>query len=370
MDTKTIIKDFENSIKADAQAIKERLDWTEGAIREMAQKQDTGMVGAFGTSQNHDPLSAIVQNQGVQAMASNRGVKTASVDLAGNLKDIFRKALVTGDVQSSTDQLYVQPAFDSRLGEVQARRLTLLDILPSIPVASNSFQFNRLDGYSDAAAIQTVEGAEFAAGSMPTELVTAEIATIAHYVKFSAQVLDDQAALRNQASLLLRYGVSHRLTAELIAGNGKIKGLAEVGTTYGADAGTSLPDAIAGAISTLQTNGWEPNGILMHPHDWTSIRTSRETSEGGTYLLGAPSVIGAMTLWGVPVIVDPSVLQGQPLVMDSNQVALLDRLQARVEFGREGSDFVEGKITALGEVRAGLAVFSPSAVLVISVASA
>jgi hypothetical protein len=54
---------------------------------------------------------------------------------------------------------------------------------------------------------------------------------------------------------------------------------------------------------------------------------------------------------------------GEPLVFDASQIAILDRQSARVELGRESDDFTRGLVTMLAEVRAGLAVFSPSAIL-------
>lgn len=72
------------------------------------------------------------------------------------------------------------------------------------------------------------------------------------------------------------------------------------------------------------------------------------------------------SIWGMRVITDPAVAQGNPLVLDSSQVAILDRMDARIEFGREGNDMTTNQVTALAETLIGLAVFSPSAVLVVT----
>jgi HK97 family phage major capsid protein len=365
------LTEFKEAIEANAKQIRSELDGMklklESGLTEISQKSENG----FGlmTKATNNPIAALTKSDALRGFIADRSVKSAGVQLPGSIKTLV-KGVVVGDVASSGNQLIGVPAtFDSRLGEGGQRRLSIFDILPSLPVGSNSFEFNRLDGYSNAAAYQTNEAATKAAASMPTELVSAPICTIAHILPCSEQVLADMPALTQQVSNLLAYGVRAKAAAEIIGGStsGKIQGLATEGATYTVSGSPNLPDAVASAISQLEQNGWQASAILMNPSDWLEVRTMRESSGTGAYLYGTPALTTAQTLWGVPVVVDPAVTEGSPIVMDASQVVILDRQQAMVEFGRQGTDFSDNIIRCRAEARLGLAVFSPSAVLVVNI---
>lgn len=370
MSYETEIETFKNVIEDSGKAINERIknleSRLESGLTDIAQ-QSQGYRSMPGVSSN--PLSALTKSEQLRVFRDDRSIKSAGVQLPGGIKTLV-KGVVVGDVASSGNQLIGAPAtFDPRLGEGGARKLSIFDILPSLPVGSNSFEFNQLDGYTNAAAYQANEAAAKAAASMPTKLVSAPICTIAHILPCSEQVLADMPALTQQVSNLLAYGVRAKAAAEIIAGStiGKIQGLATEGAVYTVSGSPSLPDALAAAISQLEINGWQATAILMNPADWLTVRTMRESAGTGMYLYGTPAEAAAQTLWGIPVIVDPAVLDGAPIVLDASQVAILDRQQALVEFGRMGDDFGNNIIRARAECRIGLAVFSPSAVLVVNI---
>ncbi len=333
----------------------------ERAITEIAQKSEgyTTMPGMIA-----NPLTKLMSDPSIQSFRTDAGVKSASVTLPGKFSRLIKS--VVGDQASSGNDYYsVAPVRDNRLGEYAERRLSIFDVLPSLQVNSNSFEFNRLDNYLNAADYQSQEAAEKAQASMPTELISAPITTIAHWLPMSEQVLADVPALQNQASTLMRYGVEHKAAAEIIAGNtpGKISGLHTEATPIMVDAGTFLADAVAKAITALDADGWMPNLIIMHPNDWNLIRTARENEDGGAYLLGQLSNMPMASLWGLPVITDPACPIDSPLVLDSSQVAILDRQAARIELGRIGNQFIANEVVMRAEARIGLAVFSRSAVL-------
>jgi HK97 family phage major capsid protein len=63
------------------------------------------------------------------------------------------------------------------------------------------------------------------------------------------------------------------------------------------------------------------------------------------------------------VITNPAITAGNFLIMDSSQVMVLDRMQATVEVGTINDQFTRNCVTVLAELRAGLAVFAPGAVM-------
>ena len=172
--------------------------------------------------QRNNALSSIATNPSVVAVR-DRSQKSASVALDCNIT-MLRKS-VLGD--SGVEQWDVQPQRNQNIFANPRRVLSLFDVLPSLQVNSNAFEFHRLDSYTNAAAYQTAEGAAKAAGAMPTALISAPITTIAHYIKASEQVLSDVPALQMQMSSLIQYGVLAKAESELVVGAtiGKIQGL-------------------------------------------------------------------------------------------------------------------------------------------------
>jgi HK97 family phage major capsid protein len=284
---------------------------------------------------------------------------TGRVELKGTAADL--KAAVTSSTYS------VQPLREPGLFNNPQRPLSLLDSMVSLKVSAGSFEYVRLNGYTNAAAVQVVEGDEKAEASVPSVLVTANIATIAHWTRASLQVLSDAPALTQQLDNLLSYGVRAKLENELLngpGGTGRIHGLVPQATAFTPTVGAKPADAIGEAKTALEAAGWIPSLIVMNPADWFSIASERADSGDGQYVLGSPRDPSGPSLWGVPVVTTPSLATGTTLVLDAGQVALLDRESVTVMASREdGTNFTTNMVTLLAEMRAGLAVFSAGAVL-------
>jgi HK97 family phage major capsid protein len=338
------------------------------SFNELAQK-NSGFLMAGPRNGGSNALAKALNDDRIKAFQADRGLKSASVAINAPLSQIIERKAIVGDYPTSSDEYLTVPAQrDPRLGEVRGGRLTLIDVLPKLAVGSNALDFNQLDSYSNAAALQSVEGAPYATATIATVLKTARIATIAHYAKLSSQVVADSPLLLNQVQQLLRFGLLQKACSEIITGTSTIDGLQSLAGSYVATVGTPFSDAIGEAATELEVTGWVPDHVLMHPELWQTIRAEREAS-GGAYLAQTWATANARTIWGLKVITDPSVTAAAPMVFDSSQVAILDRQEARVELGRSGSDLTDGLVTVLGELRIGLAVFSPSALVKVTIAT-
>ncbi len=251
--------------------------------------------------------------------------------------------------------------------------LTLLDVLPIQPVEGNSYDYVHLDDFLSGADYQRVEGAEKSEGDLPTTLERAEIATIAAWIPASKQVLDDNTQLEGQISLLMSTGVRQKLERELIngaGGPGEIEGL--VGQVLPMVSAMEHPaDRVGEAVTSLKARGWTPNVVVMNPGDWFTIASERAETGNGQYVLGSPRDPSPASLWGVPVVVTVSMPAGKALVLDTTTLALLDRQEVTVEASRhDGNNFRRNLVTILAELRAGLAVYAPSANLLVSLTDA
>lgn len=294
------------------------------------------------------------------------------------IEGVNLKALTNaGQGIAGSAEYSVQPQRADGLYNDPRRRLTLLDVLPSLPVKSSSFEYVKLSNYVNTAAFQTEEGQQKAEANFDMAPETANIATVAHWTRASLQVLDDAPALSQQLMSLLEYGVLSKLESELIGGvggKGKIAGLLELGTvapeplTIGGGL-LDVAERIGHAVNELQSNGWNPGLIIMNPRDWFLISSVKASD--GQYILGSPRTPVPMSLWNVPVVVTPSLGRNVAIVLDPAQVAILDRQMPTLAASREdGQNFTTNMVTILAELRAGLAVFAPGAVLIVDLTPA
>lgn len=263
-------------------------------------------------------------------------------------------------------------AWSPRLGNLPQRRLQLLDVLPIIPVENaGAFQFNRVPAYVNAAAQQAKQGDAKAQADVAPVLITAPIVTVAHFMRASQQVIQDASALTTQLTSLLAFGVRQKLESMIVNSVGApnvMDGILNQATAYASTPAFSALDKIGDSIAHLDSLGWSASVVALSPADWYAISSSKSAGSG-EYLLGEPGAAVQPSVWGVPVSIVPSLPAGTALVLDASQVALLDRLQTAVLASREdGSNFTSNLVTLLAECRAGLAVFSPSAVLKVALA--
>lgn len=316
-----------------------------------------------------DVLAKAIASAPLEALR-DRSATRAVMSLAGVPLSAICKSLVTGDgsdvSSSEAGGFAVHDQRSNMIGNDPRRRLSVLDVLPRMLVSSNAFSYSRLQYYVNNAGYQTAEGEAKPETGMPTDLVTAPICTIAHILPASEQVLADVPYLRAFIEGLLRYGVLRKAENEIVAGNtaGKIEGLTEVATAFNpSSTDVTLADAIGEAATALDEDGWSPSLVILHPSDWQSIRAER-TADG--YVTGGWANPAQPSIWGIPAVTCPALTQGSPLVLDVSQCMVLDRQDARVDFGRSGQDFELNVVRARGEMRIGLAVFSPAAVLKIT----
>ncbi|MBN3968178.1 phage major capsid protein [Pseudomonas gregormendelii] len=255
-------------------------------------------------------------------------------------------------------------------------RLSLLDVLPIVPVEGSTYEYVQLDGYLSGAAYQTKEGDEKSEGQLPTKLSRAEIATIATWIPASLQVLNDNSQLEQQVGLLMSVGVRQKLEQELLAGDGgdgEILGFIAQAPAAGITTGKPV-DRVGLALTDLKALGWNPNVIVMNPRDWFAIESERaNTADGGDgqYVIGTPRDPAPPSLWGTPVVVTMGMPELGALVLDTSTTALLDRQEVTVEASRhDGNNFRRNLVTILAEMRAGLAVYAPTSMRLVSLTPA
>ncbi|MGV8959353.1 MAG: phage major capsid protein [Stenotrophomonas sp.] len=335
----------------------ERIEGLDRSITELAQKSATA-DDYQPMGHKASPLAGIGSNEGVKALASGQSKNTVTVALNAGVGILTKAAITSGTYPVESQRL-------ATLGANPQRPLRLLDVLPSVPMASGSAQYVRLGAYANAAGYQIAEGDLKPEATVPTSLITVEAATIAHWVPVSAQVLADSPALDQQLRGLLLFGLADKLERELLNGPGTagtIAGLSSVAAIYTHTA-TAAADRIGQAGAALSAFGWVPSVVILNPADWFKIASERG-AEG--YVAGGWNQPARPNLWGMDVVISSAQPAGTAIVADTSQMAILDRQNATVDIGYTGTQFTSNMLTVRAELRAALAIYSPSAVTKVS----
>ncbi len=151
---------------------------------------------------------------------------------------------------------------------------------------------------------------------------------------------------------------------EIIAGTGgkgRILGLSQLATPYVTTG--AAPDRIGEALASMESLGFMMPFIVLHPSQWSDIRTAR-TSGSGEYTAGSWSMPAPASIWGAPVVRNAALPIGTALIIDRTAARYIDRQQTTVEISTEDSDnFRKNLATVLCETRGTVEVTQPAGVL-------
>ena len=252
------------------------------------------------------------------------------------------------------------------------RRLTIRDLISFVGTSSNSIEYVRETGFTNNAAPvsenpanpKPESGLVFEAASKP-------VATIAHWVGASKQVLADVPMLQGYIDGRLRYGLKLKEEAQLLKGSGtglNLSGIYTQATAYvnpgvAVQAETRI-DRLRLALLQVELAEAFADGIVLSPIDWAAIELTK--TEDNAYLFANPHA-GLMTpaLWGRNVVPTQSMDADEFLVgAFGGGIAVqgYDREDVTVTIAtQDDRDFVKNMVKILAEERLGLAVFRPEA---------
>lgn len=259
-----------------------------------------------------------------------------------------------------------------RVGLIQPaqQRLTVRDLLNWGRTTSNSIEFVRETGFTNNANVVSENPVNGKPQSDLTfELDSAPVATIAHWVHASRQILSDAGMLQSYIDGRLRYGLALKEEAQLLKGSGtglNINGIHTQASSYvrpsGATVANETPvDRLRLAMLQVALAEYAADGIVLNPIDWASIELLKTTDQG--YLFANPQAVASPTLWGLPVVATQSMDQGDFLT-GSFQLGAQgwDRENATVTISTEDRDnFIKNMVTILCEERIALTVYRPEA---------
>lgn len=249
------------------------------------------------------------------------------------------------------------------------RRLTIRDLISPGRTESNSIEYVRETGFTNSADVVSENPTNVKPeSSIQFELDTETVATIAHWIRASRQVLSDAKMLSSYIDSRLRYGLQLKEEAQLLKGSGvglNINGIYTQATAYSnpgvvVQAQTRI-DQLRLALLQAELAEYYADGIVLSPVDWAAIELTK-TSENA-YLLANPHGTATASLWSRPVVPTQAMDAGDFLVGAFQMAAQVwDREDANVVVSTEDRDnLVKNMVTILAEERLALTVYRPEA---------
>lgn len=281
------------------------------------------------------------------------------------------KAVVTSlttDALGSAGDLIVADR-QSGINSPPERRMTVRDLLTPGRTSSNAIQFVQETGFVNNAAT-AAENTLKAQSDLKFDLKTIPVATIAHWVQASKQILADAPMLQSHIDGRLRYGLAYAEELQFLKGDGtgsNLLGLIPQAVAYAPPltppAGYTMIDQLRYAMLQAVLAEYPATGHVLNPIDWARIETMK--NDVGEYIIGNAADGAQPRLWRLPVVETPAMTVDKFLTGAFKLAAqVFDREDANVQLSTDDRDnFVRNLVTILGEERVGLAVYRPEALV-------
>lgn len=294
------------------------------------------------------------------------------------------KAATDTHLTTTTGAGILIPEYDFDIVHQKRQRPFLADWLGAGTMSGNTLVYftERPDSAIEGAIAAVAEGAKKPQLHMPAyDPVTETLKKIAGYIKISDEMTEDAAFLVSEIEGRLLYALQLEEENQLLNGAGtgqNVRGLLNRSglQTETAAGEADVFDAIYRAMTKVElATDLVADGIAINPADYQKLRLAKDGN--GQYIAGGPfqgqygngQIMENPAIWGKRTIVTPAIAAGTILVGAGKLGATIYRkgglsLQAT---NTNEDDFVNNKVTILGEERLGLAVRRPSAFVKITI---
>lgn len=295
------------------------------------------------------------------------------------------KAATDTHLTTTTGSGILIPEYDFDIVRGKRQRPFLADWLGAGTLSGNTLVYFTESPTIEGAVASVAEGAKKPQLHFPDyDPVTETLKKIAGYIKISDEMTEDAAFLVSEIEGRLLYQLQLEEENQLLNGSGtgtNVRGLLNRSglQTETAAGQADVFDAIFRAMTKVETaTDLVADGIAINPADYQALRLTKDAN--GQYLAGGPfagqygngAIMENPPIWGKRTIVTPAIAAGTILVGAGKLGATVYRkgglsLQAT---NTNEDDFVNNKITILGEERIGLAVRRPSAFVKVTIGAA
>jgi HK97 family phage major capsid protein len=322
-------------------------------------KQLAGSVGRGGIEAK-SIAEEIFENPEFKRLGEMGGRGRAAIKIL----DFHKKSLTATGAGFTTSGVMAIDRVPGIVG-TQFRQLRIRDLLRSQPTELAAVDYVKVNSFTNNASPQ-VEASAKQESTLTLASVSAQIRTLAHYVRASKQILMDLPGLTDTVNSHLIYGLKLKEEDQLLAADGtgqNLLGLIPQATNFDT---SLLPstynrlDVIATAIRQAERSDYAVDTIVLHTDDFWGLALTK--SSQGEYLFGDPSAATIPRLWGRPIAVTNSISSGTFLVGSSMTALIRDRQDVIVEVSENvGDDFLSNMICLRCEERLALQVMRPAA---------
>lgn len=321
-----------------------------------------------------DEIDIKLQKQGISSTGAPvfdqvmRVVKNAdwitsfkSTKRGGNL-DFSGMDLMTKDAGTVTRVADTIPPQFTNFQYVPGRRVHVRDLLPTGQATSSTIWMPYESAITNGIARVAESGLKPASDFTPS-VVKWDIEKIATTVKFTQEMLEDFPQFTSYITTRWIELLKQAEDQKLLYGTGSndIKGLTVAASAYVdvlADSAVDRWMVLDAAATQVQTAGFTPNYILVHPTTALQIRQTRESTQGFLVDPTKPMMVN-----GATIIPHPAMTAGDFLAGDFSAGAMLwDRKSANITFFDQNEDDAKyNRILAVIEERLALVTYQSSA---------
>jgi hypothetical protein len=220
-----------------------------------------------------------------------------------------------------------------------------------------------------------VEGAPKSESTVTFQLLQVPVQTIAHFVNFSRQALDDLDGFQEWIDATLTWALERKAEMEIISGDGTgvhLTGLSTNATAFDptilSGAAWNIVDVLGAADCQLEEAGFNPDFAVVSPREWFKMVSLKDSL--GQYVMGSPRTTVGERAYDLQIVPSPQMSGSSFLVGDSSKAVIRMRMETIVELSRQHNvNFTSNLVTALAEQRFGLEVLRPDAFVTGSLAS-
>ncbi|MEV6931744.1 phage major capsid protein [Dactylosporangium sp. NPDC051485] len=262
---------------------------------------------------------------------------------------------------------------------------SLRNLLPSEDGQGRFSYFRQITRTNNATVV--APGAKKPTSIYETVLIDDRARVVAHLTEpIPRQDLMDAPLLEQWVSSELLYGLEVALEAEILTGNGTGEHLTGLNNISGVQVQTFATNVITTtrkAVTRLENYGYHGTGWIMSPSSWEAVELAA-TSTGSLLVTEAgqqaPIESSTRRLWGAPVVTSVACPANTAFYADFSTMALMLTEQARIDWsealyspdrfgtGDGGTLFEANQIVGRCEMRAGLKVTRPDAIVKVALA--
>nr|DAJ51213.1 MAG TPA: major capsid protein [Caudoviricetes sp.] len=232
-------------------------------------------------------------------------------------------------------------------------------VFPHVAVSSNSIEYQKATTETNAFG-PVAEGAQKPEGAYGFKTETANVRTIAAWVKVSRQLAEDAPAVESYINNRMIYNLRHAIEKQLVAGTGAgqdLPGIFTKGnyTAHGLSGTVDPLDVVRKAALKVRTAGFAPSILFVNPADYDDLIAQKDKQ--GRYLISNPTAAATPAIWGLRPVQSVYVTPGQFLVADPSVATVYDRMADEIRiFEQDGNNVELNLVTIRAERRLGFGI--------------